>query len=108
MKHTDKLKLDYKKHGYKIAEESDGFIVFDTDREYNKKHIDKSISKTHPIFTDEHGEQIGDKSTCVIHSLCGHCNCYLKDNKCPECGRVYGIRTMKAHIPYPDEIKKGV
>lgn len=104
MKKTDKLKADYQIHGYKVAEERPGFIVFDSDREYNKKHIDKKIAKTHPIFTDDHGEQIGDKATCIIHSICGHCNCYLVDDTCPECGKVYKIRTLKPHIPYPDEM----
>lgn len=106
MKKTDLLKQDYKAHGYKVAEEKDGLIIFDTDREYYAKNVDKKIHKEHPIFTDKHGEQIGNKATCIIHSVCGYCNCYLVDNKCPKCDREYGnFQTLKPHIPYPDEPK---
>jgi rRNA maturation protein Nop10 len=108
-KHTEKLKEDFKKHGYRVQSEKPGLIVFDTDREYYKKHVDKKIHATHPIFTDEHGVQEGDKSTVIVHSMCGHCNEYLEENKCPKCGREYGrFQTAKPHIPYPDELKKGV
>lgn len=106
MKKTDKLKQDFKKHGYKLKSQTDGLLVFETDNEYYKENVDKKIHAKHPIFTNEHGEQIGNKSTCIIHSICAHCNVYLKENKCPECGREYGIVTMKPHIPYPDEINR--
>ncbi len=109
MKKTDKLKKDFAIHGYKVQEEKDGLIIFDTDREFYKENVDKKIDKTHPIFTDKHGKQEGDKSTVILHSLCAHCNTYLVDNKCPECGRVFGkLRTLKPHIPYPDELQNNV
>jgi len=106
MKKTDQLKQDYKKHGYRLKSQKDGVLVFDTDREYYKKNVDKDVHAKHPIFSNDHGEQIGSKSTCIIHSKCAHCNCYLIENKCPQCKRVYRIVTTKPHIPYPDEINR--
>jgi len=105
MKKVDKLKQDYQDHGYKIKSEKDGLIIFDTDKEFYKQNVDKKIDREHPIFTDKRGEQIGNKSTCIIHSICGHCNIYLEDNKCPKCQREFKqFQVKKPHIAYPDEL----
>lgn len=103
MKRIDALKEDYSKHGYNIISERNGIMVFETDRDDYMKNVDPKIHKTHPIFTDKFGKQMGNKSTCIVHNMCGHCKVHLIEDTCPVCKRKYKIKIRKPHIPYPKE-----
>jgi hypothetical protein len=103
MKRIDALKEDYKKHGYSLISEKNGVLVFDTDSDFYQKNVKTEIHKTHPIFTDKFGKQVGNKSTCIVHNMCGHCKVHLIGDTCPICKRKYKIKIRKPHIPYPEE-----
>ena len=94
---------DYLDHGYKLVKNQNGVLEFESDYEYNKKHIKKELAQKHPIFDKD---SMGMKSKVIIKSMCGLCNARIINGKCEKCGRKIQEVSSKSHIPTLKEIRE--